>query len=61
VLVIRNPDAAHHLGLADIQRRDPLDNLLPVRCFLQHPAPPTLSQQNSRRLPAGTAKGNGGI
>jgi hypothetical protein len=24
---IRDPDAAHQLGLADIQRRDPLDDL----------------------------------
>ena len=33
VVLIGDPDAAHQLGLADIQGRDPLDDLLVVvRC-----------------------------
>jgi hypothetical protein len=30
MVLIRDPDAAHQLGLADVQRRDPLDDLLVV-------------------------------
>ena len=33
---IGDPDAAHRLGLADIQRRDPLDDLLVVLRPDQH-------------------------
>ena len=36
-----HPDAAHHLGLADVQRRDPLDDLLVV--LASRPASPTSS------------------
>ena len=35
-LRVRHPDAAHHLGLADIQRRDPRDDLLDRPDLLQH-------------------------
>ena len=38
--LVRDAHAAHQLGLADVQRRDPLDDLLPVGGLLQHPAPP---------------------
>ena len=36
----RHPHAAGQLRLADIQRGDPLDDLLTLNCLLQHPAPP---------------------
>ena len=38
-----HPHAAHQFGLADVQRRDPLDDLLVVLCLLQHPATPVRS------------------
>ncbi len=45
--LVRNPSAAHQLGLADIQRRDPLDDLLNLWIYLQHrrllPSTPTTS------------------
>jgi hypothetical protein len=52
--LIGKPQAAHQLGLADIQRRDPLDDLLVVLRLPEHqgllmPGP----------LPAG-AKGTAG-
>jgi hypothetical protein len=36
VVLIGDPDAAHQLGLADIQRRHPLDDLLVVLCSGEH-------------------------
>jgi hypothetical protein len=56
VIVIRNPDAAHDLGLADIQRRDPLDDLLVVQRRSEHPG---LLALIGRPLPAG-ARGTSG-
>ena len=53
VLVIRNPDAAHHLGLADIQRRDPLDDLLVVQRRGEHPRPPRLDRAAAARRSQG--------
>jgi hypothetical protein len=37
MVLIGDPDAAHQLGLADIQRRDPLDELLVVLRGGEHP------------------------
>jgi hypothetical protein len=50
MVFIRDPHAAHQLGLADIQRRDPLDDLLAVLCSDEHLWPPDLL---GRPLPAG--------
>ena len=58
--LIGHPHAVHQLGLADIQRRDPLNNLLTVGRLLQHPAPPILSggeQQDLIRVLEATPKG----
>jgi hypothetical protein len=52
--LIGNPQAAHHLGLADIQRRDPLDDLLVILRLPEH-----LASSCRRPLPAG-AKGTAG-
>jgi hypothetical protein len=41
-VLVGDPHTAHHFGLADIQRRYPLDDLLAVLTLLQHPAPPIL-------------------
>src|SRR5215469_11134672 len=38
MVLIGHPHAAHQLGLADVQRRHPLDNLLVVLRLGQHPA-----------------------
>jgi Protein of unknown function (DUF2637) len=35
-----HPHAADQLGLADVERRDPPDELLAVVCRFQHPVPP---------------------
>jgi hypothetical protein len=37
MVFIGDPDAAHQLGLADIQRCDPRDDLLVVLCSGEHP------------------------
>jgi hypothetical protein len=37
---VRHPDAGHQLGLADVQRRDPLDDLFGVLAVVQHRYPP---------------------
>src|SRR3954449_3535903 len=50
-----HPDAAHHRGLADIQRGDPLDDLLVVVCLLQH-----VRLLPSRTGPGGLAAGAAG-
>ena len=58
--LIGHPHAVRQLGLADIQRRDPLNNLLTVGRLLQHPAPPILSggeQQDLIRVLEATPKG----
>src|SRR4030095_12015559 len=51
----RHPDAAHQLLLADIQRRDPLNELLGVLGLLQHPAS-LLADPTTARLPAGATR-----
>ena len=51
----RHPDTAHQLLLADIQRRDPLDELLGVLGLLQHPAS-LLANPTTARLPAGATR-----
>jgi hypothetical protein len=38
----RDPHTASQLGLADIQRRNPLDDVVAVVCLLQHPGLPAL-------------------
>jgi hypothetical protein len=48
MVLIRDPDAAHQLGLADIQCRDPLDDLLVVHCPAEHLA---LLQARGGRCP----------
>jgi hypothetical protein len=49
-----HPHTAGQLRLADIQRRDPLDDLLGLLRLLQHPGLPGLRRPNGR-LPAGAA------
>jgi hypothetical protein len=39
---VRDPDTTHQLGLADIQRRHPGNDLLNLRIFLQHNTLPLL-------------------
>jgi hypothetical protein len=51
----RHPDTADQLRLADIQRRDPLDELLGVLGLLQHPAS-LLADPTTARLPAGATR-----
>ena len=52
-----HPDTAHHLGLADIQRRDPLDDLLVVLDRAASPASaPARPPCQARRSPAGAAR-----
>jgi hypothetical protein len=41
-VLVRHPHTARHFGLADIQRRDPRDDLLSFLRLLQHPTPLTL-------------------
>jgi hypothetical protein len=50
-----HPHTAGQLGLADIQRRDPLDELLGVVGLLQHPAS-LRADGSTARLPAGAAR-----
>jgi len=52
---VRHPHTAHQLGLADIQGRDPLDDLLFVLRLLQHGFLLTVMTSNRRWLPAGAA------
>src|SRR5665811_984333 len=54
-LGIGYPHTAHQLGLADIQGRDPLDDLLLVLRLLQHGFLPTVLSRNRKWLPAGAA------
>src|SRR5215204_4503691 len=49
-----HPHTAGQLGLADIQRRDPLDDLLGLLRLLQHPGLPCAPTTNGRS-PAGAA------
>ena len=49
MVLIGHPHAAHQLGLADIQRRDPLDDLLVVLCLGQHLSPPSGESEGGRR------------
>jgi hypothetical protein len=49
MILIGNPQTAHHLGLADIECRDPLDDLLVVLCPGEHLA----SSDGRVALPAG--------
>jgi hypothetical protein len=41
MVLVRDPHAAHQLSLADVARRDPLDDLLVVLRLGQHLAPPS--------------------
>lgn len=41
-VLVRHPRAADQEGLPDVQRRDPLDDLLVVPGFLQHAASPAV-------------------
>src|SRR5665811_1600002 len=54
-LGIGYPHTAHQFGLADIQGRDPLDDLLLVLRLLQHGFLPTVLSRNRKWLPAGAA------
>src|SRR5215204_6334076 len=49
-----HPHTAGQLGLADIQRRDPLDDLLGLLRLLQHPTLPGITTTNGQS-PAGAA------
>src|SRR4029453_9017848 len=49
----RDPHTAGQLGLAHVQRRHALDDLVAVACLLQHPA--LLRPTTNGRLPAGAA------
>jgi len=50
-----HPDTADQLGLTDIQRRDPLDNLLLVLLDV-HPSHLLESATNNGRPPVGAAR-----
>jgi hypothetical protein len=50
----RDPHTTGQLGLAHVQRRHPLDDLLDLLGLLQHPGPPWAPTSNGR-LPAGAA------
>lgn len=55
---VRNPRATHHLGLAHIQRRDPLDHLGLIGLDLHRPrfrTPPTERERLTIHLVADVA------
>jgi hypothetical protein len=52
-VLVRHAHAAGQLGLADIQRGDPLDNLFPVFRLLQHLATSSQLTGRNRRLDGG--------
>ena len=60
-VLMRDPHAAHQLGLANIQRRDPRDDLLVVLRLCQHPGLPCRHRNRRRPLPAGATGTTGGI
>ncbi len=53
----RHPGAAHHLGLADIQRSDPRDDLGFVLRLLQHRNPPPRLADQTGPVTRGNRKG----
>ncbi|HEV7831661.1 MAG TPA: hypothetical protein VGP04_23075, partial [Pseudonocardiaceae bacterium] len=54
-------DTTDHLGLTDIQRRHPDNDLPSLRIFLQHDTLPLVLTPNNRRLPAGAARGQANL
>jgi hypothetical protein len=58
---MRNPNTADHLGLADIQRRHPGNDLPTLRILLKHCTLPLSVATNNRRLPAGATRGQANL
>ncbi len=52
------PDTTHDLGFPDIQRRNPLNDLLIVFGLDQHHLLPSLDRSHHVRPPGGTARAN---